>query len=80
MRSLSTKLTLAFLLVGLTGAVLVAIIIRQQTRNAFDRFILNREQQALAASLIRYYQTNGNWDGMGDILQSLQETQDAQRA
>jgi len=52
MRSLSTKLTLAFLLVGLTGAVLVAVIIRQQTRNAFDRFILNREQQALAASLV----------------------------
>ncbi len=76
MRSLSTKLTLAFLLVGLTGAVLVAVIIRQQTRNAFDRFILNREQQALAASLIRYYQTNGNWDGMGEILGSLQETQD----
>lgn len=75
MRSLSTKLTLAFLLVGLTGAVLVAVIVRQQTRDAFDRFILNRDQQALAASLIRYYQNNGNWDGMGDILVTLQDAQ-----
>jgi len=75
MRSLSTKLTLAFLLVGLTGAILVAIIIRQQTRNAFDRFILNRDQQALAANLIVYYQQRGNWEGMGNILQTFQQEQ-----
>ncbi len=75
MRSLSTKLTLAFLLVGLTGAVLVALILRQQTQNAFDRFILNREQQVLATSLIRYYQNNGNWSGMGDLLGELQDAQ-----
>jgi two-component system, OmpR family, sensor histidine kinase BaeS len=75
MRSLSTKLTLAFLLVGLTGAILVAIIIRQQTRNAFDRFILNQDQQALAANLIVYYQERGNWQGMGEILQSFQQAQ-----
>jgi two-component system sensor histidine kinase BaeS len=75
MRSLSTKLTLAFLLVGLTGALLVALILRQQTRNAFDRFILNREQQILATNLIRYYQSNGSWSGMGNLLQELQDTQ-----
>ena len=75
MRSLSTKLTLAFLLVGLTGALLVALILRQQTQNAFDRFILNREQQILATNLIRYYQNNGSWSGMGDLLEELQDAQ-----
>ncbi len=75
MRSLSIKLTLAFLLVGLTGALLVALILRQQTQNAFDRFILNREQQILATNLIRYYQTNGSWNGMGNLLQELQDSQ-----
>jgi hypothetical protein len=51
MRSLAVKLTLAFLLIGLTGAVLVAVITRQRVRTAFDQFILNREQQELADSL-----------------------------
>jgi signal transduction histidine kinase len=80
MRSLSTKLTLAFLLVGLTGAVLVAFIVRQQTRDAFDRFILNREQQALAANLVSYYQGRGSWDGISEILQTLQDAQTGSQA
>ena len=40
MRSLTLKLTLAFLLVGLTGAALVALIIRDRTRTAFNTFLL----------------------------------------
>jgi two-component system, OmpR family, sensor histidine kinase BaeS len=68
MRSLAVKLTLAFLLVGLTGAGLVAIILRHQTRNAFDQFILNREQQALVENLRRYYQTYRSWDGLANSL------------
>jgi two-component system, OmpR family, sensor histidine kinase BaeS len=64
MRSLTLKLTLAFLLIGLTGAVLVAVIIRQRTNKAFDQFILTREQQALVNSLVSYHQANGNWQGL----------------
>lgn len=64
MRSLAFKLTLAFLLVGLTGALLVATILRQRTRSAFDQFILSREQQVLVANLLRYYQSNRGWEGL----------------
>jgi signal transduction histidine kinase len=70
MRSLTTKLTLAFLLVGLTGALLVAVIIRQRTRSAFDQFLLNREQQALVANLVQYFQAHGSWAGLADDLPS----------
>jgi two-component system sensor histidine kinase BaeS len=70
MRSLATKLTLAFLIVGLTGAVLVAVLVRQTTRTAFDQFILDREQQTLVNSLQQYYQTNGSWGGVAGYLQS----------
>src|SRR3989304_5162338 len=63
MRSLTFKLTLAFLSVGLTGAVLVAVIVRQRTRTAFDQFLLNREGQTLIDKLDRYYQTHGSWGG-----------------
>jgi two-component system sensor histidine kinase BaeS len=62
MRSLVTKLTLAFLLVGLTGAVLVAVIVRQRTRLAFDQFIQDRDQQMLVDDLVAYYQAYGSWD------------------
>lgn len=74
MRSLAVKLTLAFLIVGLTGAVLVAILVRQSTRSAFDQFIMDREQQSLIATLTEYYQTNGKWDGVADYLRiAIQE-------
>jgi len=68
MRSLAFKLTLAFLLVGLTGAVLVAVIVRQTTRLAFDQFILDREQQALVNNLVEYYRATGSWEGAADVF------------
>ena len=71
MRSLATKLTLAFLLVGVTGAVLVAVIVQRRTRLAFDEFILNREQQVLVANLVLYYQNNGSWEGLPGNLPAL---------
>lgn len=67
-RSLAFKLTLAFLLVGLTGSVLVAVIVRQRTRLAFDQFIQNRDQQALVSNLIEYYRLNGSWDGIAQVF------------
>lgn len=71
MRSLTTKLTLAFLLIGLTGSILVAVILRQQTRRAFDQFILNREQQALVNNLVFYYKEKGSWEGVGAGIQAI---------
>ena len=64
MRSLAVKLTLAFLLVGLTGAVLVAILVRRSTQRQFDRLILDQNQQVLVANLTGYYQEHGSWDGV----------------
>ncbi len=70
MRSLTFKLTLAFLFVGLTGAVLVAFIVRQRTQNEFDRLILNQSQQALVNSLTEYYQEHGSWTGVGTVFRT----------
>ncbi len=71
-RSLAVKLTLAFLLVGLTGSILVTVIIQQRTRAAFSNFIINQEQQTLADNLVGYYQTNGSWAGVANDFVSLQ--------
>jgi signal transduction histidine kinase len=68
MRSLAVKLTLAFLLVGLTGSILVTVIIQSQTRAAFSNFIVNQAQQNLAENLVTYYQTNGSWAGVSNNI------------
>lgn len=73
MRSLTFKLTLAFLLVGLTGSILITVIIRWQTRNAFNQFILNREQQILVNNLVQYFRANGSWEGVDANLQNFPE-------
>ena len=71
MRSLAFKLTLAFLLVGLTGSGLVAIVIQYNTRTAFNRFILNQEQQTLVDNLVQYYEDNGSWQAVAGYLPSI---------
>ena len=68
MRTLTLKLTLGFLLVGIIGAVLVAVITGQRTQQAFDRFVNNREQQEIADLLADYYERTGGWDGLGRFM------------
>ncbi|MCK4975635.1 MAG: hypothetical protein KAS36_01735, partial [Anaerolineales bacterium] len=68
MRSLAFKLTLAFLLVGLIGAGIVAISVRQRTQNEFGRLILDQNQQALVNNLTRFYLENGNWAGVETVF------------
>ncbi|RIK18388.1 MAG: hypothetical protein DCC51_10675 [Anaerolineae bacterium] len=64
MRSLALKLTLAFLVVGLAGVVLVAIFITRQTRREFDQFVADRYQYELLNDAVDYYATNGSWEGI----------------
>jgi two-component system, OmpR family, sensor histidine kinase BaeS len=67
MRSLTLKLTLAFLFVGLTGALLVAVFVGVRTQREFDQFISDRYQKDLVEQLAGYYQENGSWQGLSAI-------------
>lgn len=67
MRSLSLRLTLAFLVVGLAGAALVAVFFARQTQREFDRFVLNRYQQDIVAGLAQYYQQVESWEGIDAV-------------
>ena len=71
-RSLAVKLTLAFLLVGLTGSILVTVIFQQRTRAAFNNFIITQQQQTLADNLVVYYQTYGSWTGVSSDIINMQ--------
>ena len=71
MRSITFKLTIAFLLVGLTGALLAAVFSWQRTQSAFKQFILNQDQQTLVDNLLQYYQVNGSWKELEYNLRSF---------
>ncbi len=67
MRSLTLKLTLAFLFVGLIGALLVAGFVGLRTQREFNQFISDRDQQDLVDQLASYYQETGSWEGLTAI-------------
>ena len=71
MRSLSFKLTLAFLFVGVIGAVLVAVFVGLQTRRQFDLFLSDSYEKALVDRLVTYYEQNGSWQGANRILMQV---------
>lgn len=69
MRSLTLKFTLAFLAVGLIGALLVAIFVGLRTRTAFDQFVGDSGRNALIAKLADYYKTHGDWQGVASVVE-----------
>lgn len=70
MRSLSFKLTLAFLIVGVAGAALVAIIIGVRTRAEFNTFVDNQSHIEMIDTLANYYEENGGWQNVSNFIHS----------
>ena len=70
-RSLAVKLTLAFLAVGVSGAILVAVISGQRTRLEFDRFVADRRGNPVVTDLLLgYFLKDESWDGVERWLDS----------
>jgi two-component system sensor histidine kinase BaeS len=67
-RSLAGKLTLAFLLVGVLGVVLFAVLIGQRSRTEFSQFLSDRDQAILTNALTDYYVEYGSWSGVRQAL------------
>ena len=72
LRSLATKLTLAFLLVSLTGTALVAILVGQITTSEFDKYLLDQMQSSFVVQASQYYQANGSWSGASQGLRAME--------
>ena len=66
--SLAVKLTLSFLLIGVVGAILVALLTGLRTRFEFDRFLSSRDQEAISQTLTSYYTNHTNWLGVEESL------------
>jgi signal transduction histidine kinase len=73
MRSLVVKLTLAFLLVGLTGAFLVAMFVRYRTQDEFGRLVFNQNEQVLVTLLTKYYEQYGSWNDVDNVFHVSQQ-------
>ena len=78
LRSLTLKLTLAFLIVGLTGALLVSLFTGLGTQRALTQFVSDRARTALATELTSYYAANGGWSGVGNVLEQVHNEQEAE--
>ena len=70
MRSLTLKLTLAFLLVGALGVGLFTALVGQRTRSDFTRFLSERDELVLVDTLHEHFETVGSWAGVDARLQS----------
>jgi two-component system sensor histidine kinase BaeS len=64
MRSITTKLILAFLLVSLISISTMVVLTRFSTRREFDKFVSNQYEAELVETLADYYQDNKSWDGV----------------
>ena len=69
MRSLSVKLVLAFCIVCIVEALLVAFFVRESTRRSFDKFIQEDAIQVFMDDAIAYYARAGNWHGFRETLE-----------
>ena len=61
MRSFAARLTVAFLIVGIASAMLVTLIVSQQTRMEFNRFVTDQTHDEVAHLLGEQYAFTGYW-------------------
>jgi signal transduction histidine kinase len=69
-RSLALKLTLAFLLVAVAAAGLVALFVRLSGAERLNQLLVDQNRAELKAALVDYYTLNSNWRGVEDYLRS----------
>jgi two-component system sensor histidine kinase BaeS len=67
-RSLTLKLALAFLVVGIIGVALAAGLARWIMFSEFGDLVLDEGRSEFIAAVSTYYQANGSWDGVARSL------------
>jgi signal transduction histidine kinase len=68
MRSISTKLILAFLSIGIVSVAIIALSALWNTRAEFIRFLTDQNQTGIVTELSDYHRTNGSWAGVETAL------------
>ena len=68
MRSITLKMVLAFLGIGLISIALIVLLIRWNTNTEFSRFVTNRRGEELIKTLHSYYRANVSWQGIREVM------------
>src|SRR5919109_3589868 len=68
MRSISTRLILAFLTIGIISIAILFTTARSSTRPAFISFLSDQAEKDLITQLSIYHFKNGSWDGVERIF------------
>ena len=68
MRSISSKLILAFLSIGIISVAIIFVTATLNTRAEFIRFLTDQTQTDIVTQLSDYYQQNSSWAGVESVL------------
>ncbi|HKY55879.1 MAG TPA: HAMP domain-containing protein, partial [Anaerolineales bacterium] len=68
MRSISTKLILAFLSIGIISVLVIAVTAVWSTRAEFIRFLTDQTQTDVVTQLSDYHRTYGSWERVESIF------------
>ncbi len=71
MRSLTARLSLAFLFVSLTGVALVGLIAWRTTVREFDQLVLAQARSSFSADALAYYSDTGSWSGVRGYIEGM---------
>jgi two-component system, OmpR family, sensor histidine kinase BaeS len=75
MRSISSKLILAFLSIGVISVLIIAVTAAWSTRAAFIRFLFDETQSNIVTRLANYHRSSGSWQGVQSIFRSENDPQ-----
>ena len=68
MRSISSKLIIAFLSIGIVSVAIIFITARWNTRSEFIKFLTDQNQTDVITQLTEYHLTNGTWVEVSTIF------------
>ena len=68
MRSISSKLILAFLSIGIISVAAIFVTATLNTRAEFIRFLTDQTQNDVVTQLSNYHQEYGSWEGVESLL------------
>ena len=75
MRSISTKLIIAFLSIGIISVAIIFITARLNTRAEFIRFLTDQTQNDNVTQLSDYYLAHGSWSGVETMIAPPQQNE-----
>lgn len=64
MTSLRTKLTIALLATGLSGVIIIALLVQSFATTEFDNYLLEQQQSDLVDDLANFYEIFGSWEAV----------------